>query len=187
MSPYAEPTFAAGGAVARCVLVLYHANAIIAMTATPPTTEPATIPPMGREGEGWGEGGARVVDEVVVGTVDELEDYSVSDGVIKGPNILETRCPEDTWNGRRCRRICQSGERNNMPKIRMQGGFRGFLRADTWGTRNLDNKNGKKARLTNVNVCPGVRIVTINCGYVNVSYIWLEIALATPVTAASGV
>jgi len=52
MSPYAEPILAVGGAAARCVLVLYHANAIIAMTATPPTTEPATIPPMGREGEG---------------------------------------------------------------------------------------------------------------------------------------
>lgn len=93
MSPYGELSLAAGGAVARCVLVLYHANAIIAIIATPPTTEPATIPPTGREAD-EGEG-AGAEDEVVVGT-DELEDYVISDGVIKGPNSHETRCLRGT-------------------------------------------------------------------------------------------
>ena len=77
MSPYAEVVTAAGELVdwPWYVLTLYHANAIIPIIATPPTTEPATIPAMGVEVDE----GAGAEDVLDVGTIEELVDYAIND------------------------------------------------------------------------------------------------------------
>jgi hypothetical protein len=75
VSPYAELATAAGDLVDWYVLTLYHANAIIPIIATPPTTEPATIPAMGVEVDE----GAGAEDVLDVGTIEELVDYAIND------------------------------------------------------------------------------------------------------------